>query len=106
MHKHIEKYIKSCHTCHILKIQTSKPSGLLQPLPVPDHPWTHITMDLIVHLPKTEGQNNAVMVFVNCFLKVMHFATCHSSCSAEDLANIFFKNIIHLHGLLTSIISN
>jgi hypothetical protein len=106
MHKHVEKYIKSCHTCHVSKIQTSKPSGLLQPLLVPDHPWTHITMDLIVHLPKTERQNDTVAVFVDRFLKVAHFAACHSSCSAEDLANIFFKNIICLHGLLISIVSN
>src|ERR1700761_4189451 len=63
-------------------------------------------MDLIVHLPKTARQNDAVVVFVDRFSKVAHFATCRSSCSAEDLANIFFKNIIRLHGLPISIVSD
>ena len=56
MHKHVGKYIKPCHTCQVSKIQTTKPSGLLQLLLVPEHLWTHIIMDLIVHLPKTKDK--------------------------------------------------
>ena len=106
MCKHVEKYVKSCHTCHVSKIQTSKPSGLLQPLPIPDCPWTHIAMDLMVNLPKTKRQNNAIIVFVDCFSKAMHFVTCCSSCSARDLTDMFFKNIVQLHGLPISIVSD
>ena len=106
MCKHVEKYVKSCHTCRVSKIQTSKPSGLLQPLPVPDRPWTHIAMDLMVNLPKTERQNDAVTVFVDRFSKAAHFVACRSSCSARDLADMFFKNIVRLHGLPISIVSD
>jgi hypothetical protein len=94
MHKHIEKYVKSCHTCCISKIQTSKPSSLLQPLPIPDCPWTHIAMDLIIHLPRTERQNDTVAIFIDHFSKTMHFVACCSSCSTQDFANLFFKNVV------------
>ena len=169
MCKHVEKYVKSCHTCWVSKTQTIKPSGLLQPLLVPDHPWTHITMDLIVNLPRTERQNDAITIFVNLFSKATycsisgykvyvwiskwweqkkcvvlfhsvcysffysecrlvmlyvqstknahyiygnsapwhtHFIICCSSCSDPDLANLFFKNVINLHGLPLLIVSN
>ncbi len=106
MRKHVQKYVKSCHTCRVSKIQTSKPSGLLQPLPIPDRPWTHMALDLIVHLPKTERQNDAVAVFVDRFSKTAHFVACQSSCSAQDLADLFFKNVVRLHGLPISIVSN
>ena len=106
MRKHVEKYVKSCHTCRVSKIQTTKPSGLLQPLPVPDRPWTHITMDLIINLPRTERQNDAIAVFVDRFSKAAHFVACRSSCSAPDLADLFFKNVIRLHGLPLSIVSD
>jgi hypothetical protein len=106
MRKHIEKYVKSCHTCRVSKIQTSKPSGLLQPLPIPDRPWTHVAMDLVVHLPKTKNQNDAIAVFVDRFSKAAHFVACKTNCSAPDLADIFFKNIVRLHGLPVSIVSD
>jgi len=106
MRKHVEKYVKSCHTCRVSKIQTSKPNGLLQPLPIPDRPWTHIAMDLVIHLPRTKRQNNAIAVFVDRFSKAAHFVACQSSCSAQDLADLFFKNVVRLHGVPTSIVSD
>ena len=106
MRKSVEKYVKSCHTCRVSKIQTSKPNGLLQPLPIPERPWTHIAMDLMVHLPKTDRQNDAVAVFVDRFSKAAHFVACRTTCTAQDLAELFFKNVVRLHGLPMSIVSD
>ena len=106
MRKSVEKYVKSCHTCRVSKIQTSKPNGLLQPLPIPERPWTHIAMDLMVHLPKTDRQNDAVAVFVDRFSKAAHFVACQTTCTAQDLAELFFKSVVRLHGLPISIVSD
>ncbi|GJJ75507.1 hypothetical protein EMPS_07865 [Entomortierella parvispora] len=106
MRKHVEKYVKTCHTCRVSKNQTHKPHGLLQPLPIPNRPWTHVAMDLIVHLPKTSRENDAVAVFVDRFSKAAHFIPCQTSCSAQELADLFFKNVVRLHGLPISIVSD
>lgn len=106
MRRHVEKYVKSCHTCRVSKTQTTKPSGLLQPLPIPDRPWTHIAMDLIVNLPKTRANHDAIAVFVDRFSKAAHFVACRTTYTAEDLADLFFKNVVRLHGLPTSIVSD
>jgi hypothetical protein len=63
-------------------------------------------MDLVVHLPKTKNQNDAIAVFVDRFSKAAHFIACKTNCSALDLADIFFKNIVRLHGLPVSIVSD
>ena len=106
MRKHVEKYVKSCHTCRVSKTQTTKPSGLLQPLSVPDRPWTHIAMDLITHLPRTKDDHDAIAVFVDRFSKAAHFVACKTTCTAEDLADIFFKNVSRHHGTPISIVSD
>jgi transposase InsO family protein len=106
MRRHVEKYVKSCHTCRVSKIQTNKPNGLLQSLPVPSRPWSHIAMDLVVHLPKTKHQKDAIAVFVDRFSKAAHFVACHTSMSAQDLADLFFKNVVRYHGLPVSIVSD
>jgi len=49
-------------------------------------------MDLIVHLAKTKRENDAVAVFVDRFFKAAHFVPCQTSCSAQQLADLFFKN--------------
>ena len=53
--KDIKEHIKNCETCQRIKVETIKPAGLLQPLPIPDKPWLDISMDLITSLPKSQG---------------------------------------------------
>ena len=31
----VRNFIRQCHTCHLVKYDTAKPKGLLQPLPIP-----------------------------------------------------------------------
>ncbi|OMO49338.1 hypothetical protein CCACVL1_31067 [Corchorus capsularis] len=46
------KYVSSCIVCLQAK-STSKPHGLYTPLPIPHEPWTHISMDLVLGLPRS-----------------------------------------------------
>lgn len=106
MRKSVQHYVDSCHTCKTMKSRTVKENGLLQPLPIPEHPWSHIAMDLITHLPKTKNNHDAVAVFVDRFSKVAQFIPCKTTCSASDLAEIFFKHIFKNFGLPKSIVSD
>ena len=106
MRKLVEKYVKSCHTCRVTKTQTSKPSGLLQPLSIPDRPWTHIAMDLVTHLPKTERSLDAIVVFVDRFSKAAHFVACQTTCTTQDVTDMLFKTIVRLYGVPISIVSD
>jgi hypothetical protein len=48
----VEDWVKQCQLCQQAKHENILPAGLLQPLPVPTRPWSHITMDFITGLPK------------------------------------------------------
>lgn len=39
------KFLHQCTTCNTVKSSNLKPAGLLQPLPVPQRPWSHIAVD-------------------------------------------------------------
>src|SRR6185437_13936138 len=46
------QYVRTCDACQRNKPSQLTTAGLLQPLPLPDHPWQQVTMDLITQLPK------------------------------------------------------
>jgi len=54
MHKMIQKYIASCHTCWQAKASHETYNGLLKPLPVLDQKWKDISVDFIVDLPASK----------------------------------------------------
>lgn len=51
----IELYVKTYLLCQQDKGITQKEADLLQPLPIPENPWTSISMDFISNLPKVKG---------------------------------------------------
>jgi hypothetical protein len=55
-------------------------------------------MDFIVELPPCKGFN-AILVFVDTLTKMAHFAPCHTTCTAEQAAELFNAWVFRLHGL-------
>ncbi len=49
-------FIKNCDICNISKSPHHLPAGLLQPLPIPQRPWSHIAIDFVTDLPASQGQ--------------------------------------------------
>ncbi len=48
-------FIKNCVTCNTSKSSKQMPAGLLQPLPIPQRPWSHIAIDFITDLPNSKA---------------------------------------------------
>ena len=63
-------------------------------------------MDFIIQLPKTRGGNDAIVVFVDMFSKMVHFAPTKTTAMAPDTARLFFDHIFRLHGLPKAIVSD
>ena len=60
MKREIAEYVSKCFTCQQVKADHQKPSGLLQPLPVPQWKWEHISMDFVVGLPRSQQSHDAI----------------------------------------------
>jgi len=68
-------------------------------------PWTAISMDFIVGLPKSEGYTKT-WVIVDRFSKMGHFIPLQSEEHIKKLALTFVKEIWRLHRLPESIVSD
>ena len=53
MKKEVAEYVSKCFICQQVKAERQKPSGILQPLPIPEWKWERITMDFVFKLPPT-----------------------------------------------------
>ncbi len=61
-------FIKNRVNCNTSKSSKQMPAGLLQPLPVPQRPWSHITIDFITDLPNSKG-NTTILTVIDRFSK-------------------------------------
>lgn len=68
----VNKWTASCPVCQRSKHEQCHYPGLLDPLPILDMAWTHISMDFIEGLPKSNGKE-AILVVVDRLTKYAHF---------------------------------
>lgn len=55
MARDIHSFVLACSVCASGKTSNRPPDGLLQPLPVPSRPWSHIALDFVTALPGQHG---------------------------------------------------
>ncbi|GAU48361.1 hypothetical protein TSUD_282420 [Trifolium subterraneum] len=101
----VQEFVRSCDVCQRQKYLASSPGGLLQPLPIPDRIWEDISMDFITGLPKSKGFE-AILVVVDHLSKYCHFIVLKHPYTARTIAEVFVKEIVRLHGVPLSIVSD
>ncbi|WMV15043.1 hypothetical protein MTR67_008428 [Solanum verrucosum] len=101
----IKDYVAACSVCQRNKAVNLTPEGLLQPLQLPNQIWSDISMDFIDGLPKSGGKT-MLFVVVDRFSKYAHFIPLAHPYNASSVARIFFENIVRLHGIPESIVSD
>ena len=99
-------YVARCYTCQQVKAVHQRPAGLLQPLPVSEWKWDHITMDFVSSLPRTSRGHNSVWVIVDRLTKAAHFLAVKTIDTLITLSRLYIEEIVRLHGVPLSIISD
>ena len=102
----VSDYVQTCTICQTHKTTAKKSAGLLQPLPIPKQKWECITMDFITNLPKTADGFDAILTVVDKLSKLTHFIPTTTNVTAPQVAALVMDNIIKLHGVPKSIISD
>jgi hypothetical protein len=69
----IAQFVSRCLVCQQVKTEHQKPTGTLQPLPILEWKWEHISMDFVSRLPRTSRKHDAVWVVVDRITKSAHF---------------------------------
>ena len=106
MKKDISEYVAKCLTCQQVKAEHQVPSGLLNPLPIPQWKWDNITMDFVSGFPLTQRKHDAVWVIVDRLTKSAHFLPIRLDYSMDRLADLYVDEIVRLHGIPVTIMSD
>ncbi|CAJ2651899.1 unnamed protein product [Trifolium pratense] len=106
MKRQISEFVYACLVCQKSKIEHQKPSGLLQPLFIPEWKWDSIAMDFVGGLPKTTKGYEVIWVVVDRLTKCAHFIAIKKGTLVPKLAEIYVEQIVKLHGIPSSIVSD
>lgn len=101
----VERYTVNCHVCRRAKVPRDKTPGLLRPLPVPDRPWMHLSMDFC-SFPVDKHGYDTVFVIIDRLSKNSFSMPCHKTVDSEALAWLFVSGPFRHHSAPVSIVSN
>uniref|UniRef100_A0A8C5QLZ1 Gypsy retrotransposon integrase-like protein 1 n=1 Tax=Leptobrachium leishanense TaxID=445787 RepID=A0A8C5QLZ1_9ANUR len=105
MRQDVRLFVFACQVCARSITSKTLPVGLLQPSPIPNRPWSHLSMDFIVDLPKSKG-HTVVLTVVDRFSKMAHFVPLPKLPTAKELAVVFARESVQIHGVPSEIVSD
>ncbi|CDO68809.1 hypothetical protein BN946_scf184805.g18 [Trametes cinnabarina] len=90
---YVRDYVKSCTQCACAKTPRHLPYGTLKQLPIPEHPWNSISMNLIEQLPIFGGYT-AILIVVDRLTEQAIFIPTHDTLTASELADLFVMHFV------------
>jgi hypothetical protein len=105
MKERVQDWVRACAVCQRNKSEHLHPAGLLLPLPVPQAVWTDVTLDFVEALPRVRGKS-VILTVVDRLSKYCHFIPLAHTYSAESVAQAFFSEVVRLHGVPQSMVSD
>lgn len=105
MWKDIQNYVAEFAISQQHKYSALAPAGFLQPLPITDKVWEDISMNFVEELPLLE-RFESILVVVDRLSKYTHFVGLKYPFSAPSITAISMKEVVKLHGLPHSLVSN
>ncbi|KAK3517705.1 hypothetical protein QTP70_015707, partial [Hemibagrus guttatus] len=94
----VDRYVQACPSCAQARTSRQLPEGLLEPLPIPQRPWSHLSVDFLTDLPDSGGYT-VVLVVVDRFSKGCKLIPLKGLPSAMQTAEALFVHVFQNFGL-------
>jgi hypothetical protein len=105
MRTEVKRFVNKCRIFQYEKGRQQN-IDLYQPLIIPESPWDAINMDFVLGLPRTQKGSDSIYVVVDRFSKMEHFIPCQKINDVTPIDNLFFRELVRLHGFSRSIVSD
>jgi transposase InsO family protein len=105
MYSDIDRYIRNCHPCRRADVPRDKTPGFLHPLPVPERPWQHVTMDF-KSMPKDQHGYDNVFVVIDRLSKQSISMPCFKTATAQDMAKLYVQHVYRYQGAPETMVSD
>lgn len=105
MGRDIFAFCKTCGICQTTKPSTQLPAGLLHTLPIPTRPWGSIAMDFTGPFPLSMGFDY-LWVIICRLTSAAHLIPVNTTIRASELAWLYIRKFVRLHGMADSIVSD
>ena len=102
----IADFVRKCPNCNQVKVENKKLRGMTQEIKITTWKWKVINMDFITGLSRTRKQHDSIWVIVDKMTKSSRFLAVKTTDSAEDYAKLYINEILRLHGVSFTIISD
>lgn len=100
-----DSYVKQCDDCQRFKSSTSKKTGPLHPLPVPDQRGDTVCLDFVGPLPEDQGFN-MLLTITDSLGADMRLVPCRTDDDARTTARLFFNHWYCENGLPLRLVSD
>ena len=94
MKRDVTEYVSKYLTCQQIKAEHQVPTGLLNPLSIPQWTWDSITMDFVSGFPLTQQKHDSVWVIVDRLTKSAHFIPVRIDYSLDRLDELYVEEIV------------
>ena len=105
MKRDVERICGRCITCRQAKSRV-QPHGFYTSLPILSEPWVDLSMDFVLGPSRTRRGRDSIFVVVDRFSKMAHFIPCHKTNVASYVVDLFFREVVRLHGMPKTIVSD
>jgi hypothetical protein len=97
MREEVKKFVRKCKICQYAK-GNKKKHWIVSTISYSSRPWDVICMDFMLGLPRTQRGSDSIFLVVDRFSKMAHFIPCQKTNDATHIENLFFKEVVILHG--------
>uniref|UniRef100_A0A3B1IBQ3 Gypsy retrotransposon integrase-like protein 1 n=1 Tax=Astyanax mexicanus TaxID=7994 RepID=A0A3B1IBQ3_ASTMX len=101
----VKNFVNDCSVCAQSKSPRQLPAGHLEPLPIPNRPWSHIGIDFITDLPASQGFTT-ILVIIDRFSKACRLVPMTKLPTAWQTAEALFQYVFRYYGLPEDIVSD
>ena len=102
----VVRYVETCHKCQVSKGERRARMGDPRALDIPQQPWQCVHLDWISGFEKSPEGYDAILVFIDSLTGMVHLQPCKKTDTAKDTARHFVHNVVRLHGMPVSVVSD